>query len=389
MLNLTCKIQNYDWGKIGLESEVAKLIDVGGHANVDQQAKYAELWMGVHPNGPSFTSEGQSLADVIKSQPAYLGQHEMGTLQFLFKVLSVRKALSVQSHPTKAQAKVLHANDPKNYPDDNHKPEMAIALTEFQLLSTPELLDFVERTEEGKKALAALCETSGAEQKSALQTIFSSIWKQPESEIVEAVRKCGERIGTKSEKSDLDNLMIRLQNEYPGDVGVFAPLLLNYFTLQPGEATFLGPNQPHAYLFGDCIECMACSDNTIRAGLTPKFKDIETLANSLEFTMSGPPYFVSKEVGKGVRLYDPPVPEFAVQRIDNNAEKLSDENASSILIVVGGQATIGGSNPNKGCCLLEAKRGAVIFLPADLTGFSLQNASSDFLAFRAYTPKTN
>eukprot|EP00041_Stephanoeca_diplocostata_P013159 m.227536 g.227536 ORF g.227536 m.227536 type:complete len:74 (+) comp19245_c0_seq2:977-1198(+) len=47
---------------------------------------------------------------------------------------------------------------------------------------------------------------------------------------------------------------------------------------------FLGPNEPHAYLFGDCVECMATSDNVVRAGLTPKFKDVDCLCNMLTYT---------------------------------------------------------------------------------------------------------
>jgi len=39
------------------------------------------------------------------------------------------------------------------------------------------------------------------------------------------------------------------------------------------------PNEPHAYLKGDCIEYQASSDNVVRVGLTPKYKDKETLIN--------------------------------------------------------------------------------------------------------------
>merc|ERR1712093_570514 len=53
-------------------------------------------------------------------------------LPFLFKVLSINKALSIQAHPNKKLAEKLHAQDPKNYPDDNHKPEMTIAITPFE-----------------------------------------------------------------------------------------------------------------------------------------------------------------------------------------------------------------------------------------------------------------
>lgn len=47
---------------------------------------------------------------------------------------------------------------------------------------------------------------------------------------------------------------------------------------------FLRANLPHAYLSGDCVECMACSDNVVRAGLTPKFMDVPTLCSMLDYT---------------------------------------------------------------------------------------------------------
>ena len=53
-------------------------------------------------------------------------------LPLLLKILSIRTALSIQAHPDKALAELLFARDPKNYPDDNHKPEMIIALNEMQ-----------------------------------------------------------------------------------------------------------------------------------------------------------------------------------------------------------------------------------------------------------------
>lgn len=131
-------------------------------------------------------------------------------------------------------------------------------------------------------------------------------------------------------RADVDNLVLRLNSQYPGgDIGVLAPFLLNHFTLKPGEATFLGPNEPHAYLSGgiiimisfinyylDCVECMACSDNTIRAGLTPKYKDVKTLVANLTYRMTAPPYFQSKSLAPGIIEYSPPVSEFAVHKIE-------------------------------------------------------------------------
>lgn len=53
-----------------------------------------------------------------------------------------------------------------------------------------------------------------------------------------------------SRSLELANLVAKLASEFPGDVGCFCVYFLNYLTLQPGEALYLGPNEPHAYLSG-------------------------------------------------------------------------------------------------------------------------------------------
>ena len=52
------------------------------------------------------------------------------SLSFLFKVLSVRKALSIQAHPDRQTAEKLHAAMPDVYKDPHPKPEIAIALSD-------------------------------------------------------------------------------------------------------------------------------------------------------------------------------------------------------------------------------------------------------------------
>lgn len=101
--------------------------------------------MGTHPSGESMiTGIGQSyenckLSVILSDLPELTGTMDIyrkyGTkIPFLFKVLSVAQPLSIQVHPNKEQAKKLHEKDPKNYPDDNHKPEISIALSEFEAL---------------------------------------------------------------------------------------------------------------------------------------------------------------------------------------------------------------------------------------------------------------
>lgn len=77
--------------------------------------------MGTHPSLPSKDLETQrSLLELVKDNQQLLGstvsQRFGDKLPFLFKVLSIGKALSIQAHPNKKLAEQLHAKDPKNYP---------------------------------------------------------------------------------------------------------------------------------------------------------------------------------------------------------------------------------------------------------------------------------
>ena len=139
MFALSCPAQSYAWGKIGEESTVAKL-KVGSDSSfvINTQSPYAELWMGTHVNGPAMIADGEELLQWLHKNPNAVGKvpetYPADDLPFLFKVLSIRTALSIQSHPDKQLAKQLFASRPDIYKDPNHKPEMAIALTPFEAL---------------------------------------------------------------------------------------------------------------------------------------------------------------------------------------------------------------------------------------------------------------
>ncbi|KAG5052332.1 hypothetical protein JHK87_004530 [Glycine soja] len=83
--------------------------------------------------------------------------------------------------------------------------------------------------------------------------------------------------------TDKEQLVLWLEKQYPSDVGVIADFFVNHVKLAPDEALFLGANEPHAYICGECIECMATSDNVVRAGLTPKHRDVQTLCSMLTY----------------------------------------------------------------------------------------------------------
>lgn len=106
-MELNCSIQNYAWGKQGIDSIVAALFKASNPEYVPKEnVSYAELWMGTHPSGMSSLKDTKkSLDEYIKQNGQVLGsavQKLYGTnLPFMFKVLSVRKALSIQVHPNK------------------------------------------------------------------------------------------------------------------------------------------------------------------------------------------------------------------------------------------------------------------------------------------------
>lgn len=134
MLRLQCEVKKYDWGHRGSTSLVAELAANGdAQLEIDPGAPYAELWMGAHVSGPSLTSlSHESLTSWLSRHPSVLGEEVLlkyGVhLPFLFKVLSVQKSLSIQSHPDKKLAERLHAERPGIYKDPNHKPEIALAV---------------------------------------------------------------------------------------------------------------------------------------------------------------------------------------------------------------------------------------------------------------------
>lgn len=116
----------------------------------------------------------------------------------------------------------------------------------------------------------------------------------------------------------IKELILRLYGDYPNDRGVLCPLFLNHLLLNEGEGFFMGANEPHAYIYGDCVECMALSDNVVRAGLTPKFRDVSTLLSMLTYNTSKPNMIESFKLDEYTSIYRPPkvmCAEFEVELI--------------------------------------------------------------------------
>lgn len=207
-----------------------------------------------------------------------------------------------------------------------------------------------------------------------------------------AIEKCiGDLVqifGQKKEDALLTKVFEHCNHFFPNDIGVLSVFFLNILELQPGQAIFLAANLPHAYLTGDLIECMACSDNVIRAGLTPKFKDVESLLEMLDYT--GKPaaekFFQSIVIGPYSELFKPPVTDFAViqVKVPSTVQSYCIENRSngSIILVLKGNA----SAAYKGQSLFELKEGSIVFVPACIksVGLTLKHSDDDgFIAYQA------
>jgi mannose-6-phosphate isomerase class I len=125
-----------------------------------------------------------------------------------------------------------------------------------------------------------------------------------------------------------------------------APFFLNYLLIAPGESFFMAANEPHAYVAGEIIECMACSDNVVRAGLTPKFKDVETLVQMLTYTTGGPSIDAGAPLNGDPRIlrYTPPVPEFEVLMVQcdpGDAITVKISNVPAVFVIIEGTGTLG------------------------------------------------
>ncbi|XP_046671993.1 mannose-6-phosphate isomerase [Homalodisca vitripennis] len=396
-MELRCSLQMYEWGKVGENSEAALLARANNPSlQIQDLTPYAELWMGTHPNGPSrLASTGENLHEWIQQNPQVLGEpvrQRFGVqLPFLFKVLSVNKALSIQVHPSKIQAEELHRLLPDIYKDPNHKPEMALALSPFEALCGFRPLDQIKhflntvpelRSCVGQENVETLLSCSEDTQQEVLGQCFQSLMTRGDDIITTALTSLLNRISSLDESSrgmHLADLVERLHSQFPGDVGVFGPYLFNHVTLQPGESLYLAANEPHAYLSGDCVECMACSDNTVRAGLTPKLKDVPTLCSLLSYICepASSKLFVGTDEDEFTTIFRPPVPDFAVVKItvpEGRTYTMTPRPSASIAIVTQGCAT----SPT-----LPLHRGSVFFLPADDSVQFTVTSTEPLLLFQA------
>ncbi|MGV0873051.1 mannose-6-phosphate isomerase, class I [Mycolicibacterium sp. XJ879] len=316
----------------------------------------AELWFGAHPGDPAWlqTDDGErSLLETLSEDPegqlgAAVCSRFGDSLPFLLKVLAADEPLSLQAHPSAEQAvegfhREERAGIPisapnRNYRDPSHKPEILVALGQFEVLAgfrpagrTVELMRALDVS-----ALDPFINLLGGQSDAdGLRALFTT-WitaPQPDIDVLVPAVLDGAinyvRSGKRKFAAEAKTLL-ELGERYPGDAGVLASLLLNRISLAPAEAIYLPAGNLHAYLEGVGVEVMANSDNVLRGGLTPKHVDVPELLRVLDFTPAADvvirPEIARDSMEGGMELvYDTPAPEFAVSVLCIDGDQLGHE----------------------------------------------------------------
>lgn len=343
----------YAWGSDHLIQDLTGLGSEGEPA--------AELWFGSHPVSPSkLIGSEQSLQDLRPD------------LGFLVKFLAAAKPLSIQAHPTKARAKEQFALGNQSYADANHKPEMIIAVTEFEALCGFRPLEDIEADLEavGTKH-PVFAELRMAYQANGLEGAARySLEHNLANELSEAI--------TTLSRSRVQ-LFQNLSEHFPGDLGlVVAVLFMNHVRLAPGEALFLPAGNIHAYLKGLGVEVMASSDNVLRGGLTPKRIDIQELMQVLDFSPLPEPKVKVRELLTGLTQYPADVEDFSVYRVDVSAANMLIDlelKGDMIAVCTSGELEISTSTEE----YQKLKRGQAAFV-GDAKLFSMTGNGTGYLA---------
>ncbi|MGH3978225.1 MAG: mannose-6-phosphate isomerase, class I [Pseudonocardiaceae bacterium] len=331
-------VRRYAWGS---RTAIAELLG----APVPAPHPQAELWFGAHPADPSVLlgpdGARTSLLAALRADPGrQLGElcngRWGGTLPFLLKVLAAGEPLSLQAHPSAAQAAEGFAREEalgiprdapeRNYTDPNHKPELICALTEFHALAGfREVRDSVRmfaaldvpQLDPYRNLLAAQPDSDG------LRALFTTLITLPQPAVdsllppvLDACVALLRGRGRSGAFAPECRTVLQLAEGHPGDASVLAAALLNHVVLAPGEAIYLPAGNLHTYLDGIGVEIMANSDNVLRGGLTPKHVDVPELLRVLDFAHGPLEVLRGEPAGRHEMAYPTPAAEFRLSRLD-------------------------------------------------------------------------
>ena len=333
-------------------------------------------------------------------------------LPFLLKVLTVARPLSIQAHPSSAQAAAGFAREQaagiapdapnRNYRDRNHKPEVAVALEPYWQLSGfrpyAELVRHLEAI--GSLPLQASIDAlrhrpGEATVRSLMATALKlSEWQRADlvtcalqyaTGILRASSADAGARGPDEPAVAAARWVQRLAASYPRDAGAISPYLLNLVHLAPGEGIHIGAGTLHAALQGTAVELQANSDNVLRGGITAKHIDVSELLRVARFAPQQAAVLNPPADANGERHYATPAAEFALSsvaldRLPPGSEFAATVDGPEVLLLLHGDAVVTDA-PGRS---LHCRAGEALFVPDAVGGYRVRGAA---LLFRARVPE--
>lgn len=402
--------RDYAWGSLTGIAEALGTKPSGGPE--------AELWLGAHPGSPSRIVDASAvgagtLAEWIAADPALTLGGAYGSvdpltgeprLPFLLKILAAGGPLSLQAHPSSEVARRRFVQEDaagiprdagvRNYKDPFHKPELIYAISEsFDALcgfrdveaTRATVAELTTRAREAGLDPEPLAElrlhlAGSAEEalSSTVQWLLATGDRDVVGELVELVASVAASAGGEEHSLEFGTVL-DLQRSYPGDPGVVLSLLLNRVRLRRGEVLYLPAGNIHAYLLGTGVELMAASDNVLRGGLTPKHIDVPELLDVLDFTPLPVPYLPAEELGHGVSVYRPDVPDFVLTVVRRDGADPEPSafvlTGPAIAISTGGTLSLVGANS-----AITLSHGESVFITPDEGGVRVTGHGELFVA---------
>lgn len=342
--------------------------------NHDLLGKYVPL-----ANPSSSVSARQANHTDFPCSRQYINKFGHSKISFLPKVLSIAKALPLQVHPNKELSAKLHKENPQQFTDPNHKPEIAVALSEFEAfcgwkpLETIQALFKLEPLQRylpsntspdaiSNDTIKHIVRSMLVDSDENIKSVQSSIMEQPASAFP-------------SSQSHIQKVLPRLQEQYtdtdPGNL--VALLCMNYLVLQPGESIYIPADGVHAYLAGDIIECMARSNNVLNTGFCPRADrdNIDTFISTLSFSPHKPEEamlpeqkFERSSNGR-TTVFAPPMSEFnmLLTQLDGAQDETVEAiDGPSILIATEGEGTMKAGGAERSTSKHDINEGYVYFV---------------------------
>ena len=358
----------------------------------------AELWLGAHPLAPSALADAR-LDEALVQRPELLGAPSVEKfgpqLPFLMKVLSARHPLSLQAHPSRAQAEEGYAAEEaagvpltaphRIYKDNWPKPEILVALTDFHALcgfrDPVRTIALFEALDAGPLVdrLVAPLRARGGE--AGLQELFLEVlsMKERQGDAVDAVLAAAvAHRHADGEVGVFARTALELDDTFPRDPGILAALLMNRVELAPGQGLYTPAGTMHAHLRGTGVEVMASSDNVLRGGLTTKHVSVDDLVRVVDFGWGDPEVMDGTETSPGVWHYVTHCHEFDVWRLEvtpGAPVAVPSPEGARIALVTRGGVTLSNSEHT-----LQLSGGDSVFFPATSAATTARGSGQVFLA---------